>query len=1167
MNQPGLTRIPSYLGYRAWVMIAVVALIAYFSIPNRLKLAHRLLVSARPEEAATLLEQAILVEEDPTIRSEILEELANVELKLGKREEAIKYQEQSVEAAPDSVKARVRLAQIYELFCRPEEAMRELEKAIAKFRQWKAENRPDIEDLARGLRVLAPTDIPSKDNLKIRFEEWFFPIRRKLAWYERWFQQLEPAIQTHKEIVEESPRDYETWFNLSRLYAYAGNLDESTKALETASKLKPDQKYLKDLLSYHYLWQRKPERVVEAVTQAELSRDEARRRILLAYVQAGKPKEGLEEYIRRHKEDQDYRSIWFTLVDICLEEGDYLAAKQMLEEFAQSAGEDEEVLERLGDLQMLTRDYDAAVKTYHTLLKLHPDSVKHQRWLIDALDAKGDPVGAMTQLLDLQKQDPENISLKRELAIRHAQLGQFKEARPWLEEVVVQYPEDQTILYYLAQALDQTGDPRRSAEIYQKLLEIMGPAAQTFEPPPDAEVVLYPPGAPTGVQGPVSRRVLAFYKKTEGESPVKNRIHLWLELVLNHLGLVVDYRAAEDPLPSDDEMKAYRGILTWFQSDRVPKAERFGRWLAAQPYQGRPLIVFERFGCTVDADSDTAVAPSVMEDLHRALGIKVGGRGTENPALIEVVNVDAAMCEYERKLAYETELFQEMTSVNPANTVHLQLKRRDMEDALCDAVVIGPGGAFVLATYALFEDQQEYQRQWRVNPFLLVNRALRLEAHPRPDFAMRAGTRITYVHIDGDGSDASCLWDPPLSCSEKFVEHILDKRRFPMTASFIACLVDPALFVGDHLVKAAKTVMAHPGIEIGHHTYSHPLDWAEEKPSLDVPGYSKVDMKMEVVTAREILEARLAPPGKKIELVQWSGSCNPSREAVDMAHTAKMLDLNGGDPRMDGNNPSVSNLAPVHRNLGGVYQTLTSGPNDFLLTDRWNLPSISFSNVIQTFERSWARAALVPVNLYFHYYVLSEVSGTRALDIIFDWLEKNADRLHPVFASEYVRIAEGFRTTQMAYVGPLTWELREMGACRTVRFDDFPGGVDLDRSKGVIGYVNLDGVLYVHLDGSGEGVVALGTSMATRPYLVSANAAVDDLQQGPGQLSFGTRSVGKRSFRFGGFPPGQPVRVEARAAVQDRNAETSSAVADDQGVVTFALDLSGPKQVTLITGS
>jgi hypothetical protein len=107
----------------------------------------------------------------------------------------------------------------------------------------------------------------------------------------------------------------------------------------------------------------------------------------------------------------------------------------------------------------------------------------------------------------------------------------------------------------------------------------------------------------------------------------------------------------------------------------------------------------------------------------------------------------------------------------------------------------------------------------------------------------------------------------------------------------------------------------------------------------------------------------------------------------------------------------------------------------------------------------------------------------------------------------------------------------------------------------------------VHLDGSGQATVALGTGAPTRPYLIAANAAVDDLQQGPGQFSFVTRSVGKRGFRFGGFAPGQGVRVEARGDAKDRNAETSTATADDQGIVSFALELAGQKQVTVITGS
>jgi len=70
------------------------------------------------------------------------------------------------------------------------------------------------------------------------------------------------------------------------------------------------------------------------------------------------------------------------------------------------------------------------------------------------------------------------------------------------------------------------------------------------------------------------RHVLALYDSTESsDGSVDNSlIHSYAEVILNHLGLIVDYHDINTGLPAQDTMKKYRGVITWFQDNHIPKA-------------------------------------------------------------------------------------------------------------------------------------------------------------------------------------------------------------------------------------------------------------------------------------------------------------------------------------------------------------------------------------------------------------------------------------------------------------------------------------------------------------------------------------------------------------------------------------------------------------------
>jgi len=1129
------------------------------------------------KQAAKLIERVLGATTDPVAVSRLQSQMATAQLMQGQSEKAIRHQTEAVLNAPTSIRALARLAELHDLACQPKTAMEALEKAVDLYRSWRAHGRLDMADLTGEMSSLGSGETPSRETLIRRFDEWFSVHRRKLAWYMRWFQKLQPAIRLHRELVADFPTDADSWENLAHLESYAGNEAEAQKALEALVRLRPKEQYVRGMLASRYQWNRLPEQAMEHAVLAGGSPEDVRRRVLTAYVRCGQGEEGLAEFLRRHPGQSDPRSAQIMLADIMIEEQDIEGAKRVLTKLASALPDDDEVLDRLAEVQTRTGDLAAASQTYERLIRRHPDRELYVRRAIEAFDTAHDEKKSIELVARLHEKHPEDASITRELAIRYVQSHRYAEAEPLLDQIVKARPDDENALFHLAILYDETSRRERATPLYEQLLAM---GSTKSRPEQQATTSSQPGGALEFVRsdsgltfpvatplrpGPAPRKILAFYRKSDSETPYLNRIHIWAESALNHLGMIVDFRDAEDPLPSEREMSTYRGIMTWFLRDVRRGAEPFARWLAEQPYRNRPVVVFDRFGCAMEPGGKPT-SPKVLESLQRALGLAIGSRSTENPARIEVARSVSPMVGFERPLAYELDLWAEVKSVNPANTVYLTLKNRDLPEIPCDAIVVGPGGAFCLPTYALYHNLESDRTQWRIDPFRLFSEAYRLQGLPRIDYTTRVGRRMVYVHVDGDGSEQFCRWDPGKTCATKLLELVSSKPQLPSGISFIAALVDPEASADPSGTELVRRFAALPHVEIAHHSYSHPFDWRSDKVVVKAPNYTKMDPQREVVGAAQVLSKIIEPVGRKVDLLFWSGSCNPSRRELELAAQAGLLSINGGQPRMDGNFPSVSHLAPLFRMADDQFQVLTSASNDYFLTDRWELPIAAFKNVIQTYERSGSPRRLTPVNLYYHFYLLSDESGSRTLDEIYDWISRQS--LHAVPVSEYIRTTHGFRKARVSLEEDGRWKITDLGRCLTVRFDGETRDPDLSRSRGVIGSAREPGALYVHLDGSGEALIAFAAPVGApaHPTIQRSTVPVESFKVQGAAVSFETNGFGKQQIVLAGVTPSTAVSVITRSG-RDRSERKTTIPVAAGGLAEIDLVLDGPTHVEFSPGS
>lgn len=663
--------------------------------------------------------------------------------------------------------------------------------------------------------------------------------------------------------------------------------------------------------------------------------------------------------------------------------------------------------------------------------------------------------------------------------------------------------------------------------------------------------------------GDVPRRVLALYKSyetfnaVEGQRPkdaTLNEVHLWAQMPLNWLGLMVEYHDVARGLPDEATMTRFRAVITWYQTDEIDDPLGYLRWVGQQMKAGRRVVILGTLGAL--RDRRTLQAPN-LEDVSAALGpsgLELHGHWTANQRVIQLRHKDPQVMEFERKFSPGLPYYQQIVSHRRDNRVHLTLARRDIPDSDSHMVVTGPWGGLALDDYVRYQAPAPYGTQWWINPFAFFEAALGIADWPRPDVTTLNGRRILYSHIDGDGMRNPSEVRPGASSGQIVLDEILSRYPIPVTVSVVAAEVDPALLGTPETLALARAMFARPNVEAGSHSFFHPLDWEKRTRSFNPPGHP-YSVDTEVAGSVRHIEARLLPPGKRVRIFQWSGATNVTEEPLRLLDRLGLPNINGGDPMFDREWPSYAKLAPLMRQVGRHWQTYTSASNENLYTNLWTGPFYGFRHVVETFRNTEAPRRVSPVNIYYHFYSGERRASLAALRHVHDWAL--AQPVAPVFTSEYAAMVEGFRQARIARTAE-GWRIRDHGGLRTVRFDGTAAVVDLGRSAGVLGWSQHQGSLYVHLEGPDEATIVLAERPAAGPYLASASHRVSGWRRDGRGLALTLHGIGAKSVELGGLPPG----AESAVTLGDAGGRRALAARAGAGGV-LALDCGSADPVTV----
>lgn len=715
---------------------------------------------------------------------------------------------------------------------------------------------------------------------------------------------------------------------------------------------------------------------------------------------------------------------------------------------------------------------------------------------------------------------------------------------------------------FLADAL--TYKPSHPPVVFQRQLNPSNPA-----PVSGASTLPTPAPLPAGTKE-IKRRILAFYQRDHQEASEKNRVHDNVETFLNHLGLVVDYRAIEDGLPTAAEMEPYRGVITWFLGASVPDAQAYGSWLKNQIEAGRKVVILGDYGAYQDKNLTTQVDPGPT---LKALGIDwraaspVSGIRLNRTNLVttgppSIEYMDPQMCKGEHPINLADNDLKKgwpvYLSADPANKVYLKVK--DPEGQLCDAITITPHGGLIAGEFLLFVPPAQPLRtesidpnasggpavadevelpELRIDAFRFFAEAFQTQDLPCYDVTTLNGSRIFFSHIDGDAMQGISLIDRASLNAEMLLREILNAYQIPVSVSFVTDNLEfKATNTYQRELEAARKIAGLPWIEVDCHTTFHPFNWRlgdlRRRPGDDSGGLVRLppDNRLEIIKAIDVTNQLVCPPNKRCKTLFWSGMCNPSEEAVGYCDALGVSNLNGGDPVYDSVHPYLVGMSPLYTQVGGRYQFHTCAAGDFYYTGAWTKDYDGMKRLVEYFQYTEEPRRLRAMNLYYHFYLAERELGIQGLKIALDYaLSKKPAFL---FVSNYVDIVRDMIVSRLGRDAQGNLVVANSGACRTLRLDQCAQRPDLSKCSGVLGYFAESNRLYIHLDDSKVHRIALADAPRNGLYLEKASHYVNNWKGNSSNLSFTLKGTGPAHFSLNGLEriasykvsvAGQPDRV------------------------------------------
>lgn len=582
--------------------------------------------------------------------------------------------------------------------------------------------------------------------------------------------------------------------------------------------------------------------------------------------------------------------------------------------------------------------------------------------------------------------------------------------------------------------------------------EVLGPHL------PEARTVLVLHGWDAAQEGVAVKPVEQTWAARELEPALK-----WLGLEPRYLSVTAWREAlAEGALPAVTRLA---GVLV--DADCVVPAgaqEALAGWLLSAVEAGTPLLL----------GSQPLTTAAAWDRLSGGLGLQGDGQEIDAAGTLALSGYRADWFPAGR--FPEQRALRGVDLQAPAGAERVLSYRRVLasgEARRCDVVFTASWGGAWLARCAGAP----------VEAFRWAETALRRhEAGPVPDTTTVAGRRVFLSTVQGRGFCEPSWLPGGRLCAEVLRDELAEVPNLPVTVAVAEADIrgwseasEPS--ESGRYEVLARALFSLPQVEPAANTMSRPQNWVTDAfvagPLRPGVPENRFDAGREIAGSLDFVRRRLLPPGKSAAFLLWPEGSAPGAEAMQRVRAE------GGWHLPESWRPGWS--------LGGEESAATvevaPGPPD-------SAEAMAQAWIDQQGGGDAARRT-GPAHLAYAFGDLKKTTNVEALRRIWSWCAEQA--WHPMTAAGYARFLEDAASCRIDRVGRDHWRVISTGRALTLRLPAGRGRPDLTRSRGVAGYREHAGQLYLYLSGRevSEVVLRPAEELAPHLHLVEADRLVD----------------------------------------------------------------------------
>jgi len=512
---------------------------------------------------------------------------------------------------------------------------------------------------------------------------------------------------------------------------------------------------------------------------------------------------------------------------------------------------------------------------------------------------------------------------------------------------------------------------------------------------------------------PIAKRVLGFFdgRYTDFSS---SECHRMISMPIEYKGYVPECRNIRTTNFANVDLSRYAAIVLWLDEVSYQGNAQLLQWLS-RAIDERPILFIK----SLPTD----------ETLRKKLGISDVG---ELEGEINVSSGADWLANRYPPTFSQFESYQRWVASN--SRIHALIKVTDQTGNTSGLLFKAPWGGAILSPLPV-SNLANNTEAWTIDPFRLIEETLDLPKIPAADATTESGRRILTSHIDGDGFPSKAWFPGKPYTAEVLLKHVFKKYPLPQTVSVIEGEVGKrGLYPeqSDEMEAVARKIFALPNVEIASHTFSHPFFWDLSKAAkkkqygdhLPIPGYT-LDYRNEIIGSVDYINNTLAPEGKKVKLILWSGKADPKEDVLAIAEEAKLLNVNGGNTYVVNGNNNYTQISPTIAWYPSAVHVYTPVLNENLYTNLWSEHHDGYGRAVETFELLGSPRRLKSIAIYYHMYTGAYPASLKAVINVYDWaLEQNTT---PLYLSEYAKRARTLYETGIAKTLDGKWQITSSG--------------------------------------------------------------------------------------------------------------------------------------------